>query len=303
LLAVTACSSQGALVKDPSVPEDATASLRSTYFGAFTYGGVWHGMEPVYALEQELGRRLDIVHWFTNWDNPFDPTMVAAASSGGRIPLISWQPQSQTVDDIATGVYDDYLRAWADGARTLGTEIYLRPFPEMNGSWVPWNGEPATLVRAWRHMVDLFREHGATNVRWVWSPNIRDEPATPGNAMESYYPGDTYVDVLGLDGYNWGTTRSWSSWRSFEQVFASAYQRITAIGPQPLWLTELASTDAGGDKSTWVRDMFSTTAFPRVQALVWFNQNKESDWRINSSPQVADAFRDGLAGGAALASR
>ncbi len=272
-------------------------------FGAFTYGGVWRGMEPVFALEQQIGRRLDIVHWFTNWDNPYDPALVEAASSGGRIPLVSWQPHTQAVADIAAGAFDAYLRAWADGARTAPAALYLRPFPEMNGSWVPWNGDPATFVLAWRHVVDVFHQEGADNVRWVWAPNITDDPATPENRMEAYYPGDAYVDVLALDGYNWGDTRPWSSWRSFDTIFAAPYARITAIGPQPVWLTELASTDVGGDKGAWVRDMFDTRSFPRIEALVWFNENKETDWRVDSSAATLEAFREGLAGGAPLASR
>ncbi|MFO7546846.1 MAG: hypothetical protein R6W77_15235, partial [Trueperaceae bacterium] len=120
-------------------------------FGAFTYGGVWQGMEPVLELESELGRRLDIVHWFTSWDHPLFPEMVEDASRGGRIPLISWQPHDQSVQAIAAGHHDDYVRTWARAAATANGTIYLRPFPEMNGNWTPWNGDPTALRNAWRH--------------------------------------------------------------------------------------------------------------------------------------------------------
>ena len=265
-------------------------------FGAFTYGGVWQGMEPVVDLETRLGRRLDIVHWFMNWEHSWDPQLVELASQGGRIPMISWQPHRQPVFDIAAGVYDDYLRSWAAGVRDFGGVVYLRPFPEMNGDWVGWNGDPATLVLAWRRMVSLFEEAGTDNVRWVWSPNLTDAPRVAGNRMEAYYPGEAYVDILALDGYNWGTTRHWSSWRSFDEIFAGPYERITALGPQPLWLAEIGSTDQGGDKAAWVRDMLSSTAFERLEAIVWFDQHDSADWRIDSHPEVVSAFREGLAG-------
>lgn len=121
--------------------------------------------------------------------------------------------------------------------------------------------------------------------------------------MERYYPGDAYVDVLALDGYNWGTVRPWSTWRSFEDIFAGPYARVTAIGPQPVWLAELASTGEGGDKAAWVRDMLASTAFPRITALVWFNQDKETDWRIDAAADVIEAARAGLAGGDPAAAR
>jgi hypothetical protein len=263
-------------------------------FGAFTYGGVWHGMEPVLRLETELGRPLAVVHWFMNWDHAYDPSMVDAVAAGGRVPLISWQPHRQDLRDIAAGRHDDYLRSWARGIRDAPGTVYLRPFPEMNGDWVPWNGDPAALRRAWVHLAALFEREGADNVRWVWSPNVSDEPRTEANRMEHYYPGHEHVDVLALSGYNWGDTRPHIGWRTFEGIFAPAYDRLTALGAQPIWLTELASSDAGGDKSAWVRDMFASTAFPRIEALIWFDEDKEADWRLTSSPEVVRAFQDAL---------
>ncbi|HRQ11205.1 MAG: glycosyl hydrolase [Trueperaceae bacterium] len=278
-------------------------NLESTaMFGAFTYGGIWQGMEPVLRLEMNLGRRLDVVHWFTNWENPYFPELVAMASQGGRRPMISWQNHHQSTADIAAGLYDDYIRGWARGAATAPGVLYVRLFPEMNGSWTPWNGDPDTLVAAWRRVVTLFRQEGASNVRWVFSPNVTDSPRTPENAMERYYPGDNYVDVLALDGYNWGDTLPEVGWRSFGDVFRAGYDRITALGDQPVWLAELASSDEGGDKSAWVRDMFATTGFGRIEALVWFNEDKEADWRIDSDTATLEAFRASLAVGTTTAS-
>ncbi len=263
-------------------------------FGAFTYGGVWQGLEPITRLEAALGRQLDIVHWFTNFDNDYYPEMVAAVSVGGRLPLISWQPHGKDVRDIAGGLHDDYLRAWARGVRDSGVTVFLRPFPEMNGEWVSWNGDPEGLRAAWRHMAAVFAAEGADNVRWVFSPNVTDQPATEANRMEAYYPGSDVVDVLALDGYNWGTSRPWTTWRAFEEVFASGYDRITALGTQPVWFAEMASSSTGGDKAEWVASMFASTAFERLQALVWFDENKETDWRIVADADVADAFRSAL---------
>ena len=291
---LTSCSIS---TEEVDVPTVSQARAEAPMFGAFTYGGVWGGMEPVLRLESQLGRPLDIVHWFMSWDHAYDAALVASVVDGGRIPLISWQPVNQSVADIAAGAQDDYLRGWARGVRDAGAPVYIRPFPEMNGEWAPWNGDPEALRIAWRRMAAIFDAQGATNVRWVFSPNVTDEPRTESNRMESYYPGEDVVDVLALDGYNWGTTREWSSWTSFEDVFRGGYDRIERLGPQPIWFAEMASADVGGDKAAWVRDMFASTAFPRLQALIWFDEDKEADWRIASTPEVVDAFRVGLGGG------
>ncbi len=270
-------------------------------FGAFTFGGVWRGMDPIYELELDLGRRLDIVHWFTNWDNPYFPELVAMASQGGRRPMISWQSYDRSVEDIAAGKYDAYITEWARGAATAPGLLYVRPFPEMNGDWTPWNGDPEGLKRAWRRIVDIFDSVGATNVRWVFSPNVADSPRVPENAMELYYPGDDYVDVLALDGYNWGDVLPVVGWRSFEAIFRAGYDRVTSLGTQPVWIAELASSNVGGDKSDWVREMFATTGFERIEALVWFNENKEADWRIDSDVATLRAFRQMLSSGTTVA--
>lgn len=288
----------------PSEPLPRPTADSQPMFGAFTYGGVWQGMEPVHQLEDLLGRHLDIVHWFMNWDTPYDVKLVESASADGRIPLITWQPHHQSVTDIAAGRYDGTIRAFADGVRSTPGLVYVRPFPEMNGSWEPWNGQPTIFVKAWRHMVAVFRTEGASNVRWVWSPNVSDQPHTPTNAMERYYPGSAYVDVLALDGYNWGTTQSWSTWKSFDAIFARPYSRVAALGPQPVWVAEVASTGVGGNKATWVASMLASKAFPRIQALVWFNQNNDMDWRLDNSLAVVQTLRAHLTPGAnATASR
>ena len=264
-------------------------------FGAYTYGGVWDGLAPVLGLETALGRRLDIVHWFSGWDTVFDPELLQPLRDSGRLPLISWESGDIPLREIAAGSHDGYVRAWARAAAAWGGPVYVRPFPEMNGDWTPWNGDPEALVAAWRHLVRVFGEEGAANVRWVWSPNITDEPRTAENRLERYYPGEEYVDVLAVDGYNWGSVRPWSDWTEFSDMIGESYDRITALGTQPFWVAETASAELGGDKGEWVRRMFAdSSAFPRLEAIIWFDENKETDWRASSSAASLAGFRAGL---------
>ena len=265
--------------------------LGHAMFGAYVKGGVWN-QEILFELETALDHEFKILHYFTNWDTPFDTEAVQDILELERIPLITWQATGKPLAAISEGRYDNYLYDWAKSVREIQAEVYIRIFPEMNGNWTTWHGNPKELVAAWQHIVNVFEVEGATNVRWVWSPNVTDEPATEANRMELYYPGARYVDVLALDGYNWGTTRPYTAWKPFEEIFRTPYERVTALGRQPLWLAEVASTEYGGDKAEWINAMLSNTAFPRINAVIWFNENKETDWRIESSRQSLSAFRD-----------
>jgi hypothetical protein len=223
--------------------------------------------------------------------------------------MITWEPwdpaagsnQPQyALSRIANGDFDAYIKTWAVALRLLGRTVYLRPMHEMNGNWYPWSGttngnSPALYVAAWRRMHDIFAANDATNVRWVWAPNNVDVPGTAENRMEAYYPGAGYVDVLGVDGYNWGSTApEHAGWQTFSQVFSSAYGRLSALGSQPVWITEVGAAPEGGSKPAWVRDMFAKAkTMPRLEAIVWFNENKERDWRATPDGDVAAAFRPG----------
>lgn len=286
LLALAACASP--LTVEVETPTTFTRPL----MGAFVPTGFWNDLDAFRELEGTVGGEFDVGHWYTSWSYEYDPIPVNDLLSHGRIPLVSWQSHVPSVADIAAGLHDDYVRRWASQAAEAPGLLYVRPFPEMNGDWAPWHGDPENLKLAWQRLVKLFEEEGAHNVRWVFSPNVTDEPRTLENRMENYYPGTEYVDVLALDGYNWGSTRPYIGWRSFDEVFAGGYERITALGPQPVWIPEVASTEHGGDKAEWIREMLSSTAFDRLEAIIWFNEDKETDWRIESSHASEEAFRE-----------
>ncbi len=123
--------------------------------------------------------------------------------------------------------------------------------------------------------------------------------------VSTIWPGTRYVDVLGIDGFNWGRDSSWGRWRSFRQVFQPMYDQLTGLDPRlPVWICEFSSkeprrrdgssTDRRHDKGTWIKQAFRTTTMPRVRALVWFDIRKERDWRAASSRSSLRALRKAL---------
>ena len=288
----------------------ANASLR---FGVFSPGDPYGGdVAAIDALQAAVERHVDIVHWYQSWGggdwiSSVQPHVIMAVTASGRTPLLTWEPWSPSggadqpqyrLSQIAGGAFDAYITGWADALRAVGATIYLRPMHEMNGTWYPWSGtvngnSSGLYIQAWLHIHAIFRARGAHNVKWVWSPNHVDVPQTSVNAMERYYPGREYVDVLAVDGYNWGAEMPHNGgWQSYGQVFSGALDRLSRLGSQPLWIAEIGCDVRGGDKAAWIRDALAhAKANERVQALIWFDVDKERDWRATSSADVAAAFK------------
>jgi len=154
---------------------------------------------------------------------------------------------------------------------------------------------PADFVPAWRHMKDLFAAEGATNVKFVWSPNADSVPNTAANGIAKYWPGESYVDLIAIDGYNFGG--STSTWRSFASVFSGAYSAVTALSAtKPVFIAETACSTVGGDKAAWIAEMYRVlpSRFPRISGVTWFNTLKERDWRVESSAASLAAYKVGL---------
>jgi mannan endo-1,4-beta-mannosidase len=96
--------------------------------------------------------------------------------------------------------------------RPLNERVLMRFLHEFNGNWYVWSGNkngqaeggPEKVVAVWKYVVDRFRKVGADNVKWMWVPHgpSTDRSEEAWNNVSNYWPGDDYVDWIGLDGYN-----------------------------------------------------------------------------------------------------
>jgi beta-mannanase len=222
--------------------------------------------------------------------------------------MITWEPWNPAdgsvnqpkyaLSTIIAGTWDAYITRWATEIKQWGRPLLLRFAHEMNGTWYPWaegvNGNTAgQYVAAWRHVHDIFTRVGTNNVSWVWSPNTI---ADGSPSLAELYPGDAYTDWVAVDGYNWGTTASWSSWQSFPEAFGPTLAALRQLSRHPIMIGETASTEAGGNKAQWIQGFFTALAAnPDIRAFVWFNIDKETDWRIESSAAATTAFAQGVA--------
>jgi hypothetical protein len=308
--------------------------------GAQTQGqallGVYYGnqgwdMGQVRAMEAWQGKRHAAVLLFTDWcnrtktlDNLFKQQLPNIWASG-NVPVITWEPYlcspaatpSDVVVRAARGDYDAYLDAWADRMKAflsgpdgrLGTNddrrAYIRLAHEMNGNWYPWSAArggstPVDYKAMWQHVRKAFDDRGigSRTVQWIWAVNHEDVGAFKA---ESYYPGDAQVDWIGIDAYNWGSSQSWSSWRTPAEIFSPMLQRLRTFTAKPLALTETASSTAMpgrvdvAAKSLWITDLFGYAAAYTTDArmIVWFNEDKETDWAVFGGTNGDETYRVG----------
>jgi beta-mannanase len=257
-------------------------------------------------FERTVQHHVGVVMWFSDWESVARPDVaqLRAVAARGSIPEITWEPwdsrrppdrSKYRLREIIDGRFDAYVRRWATDLARYGGPVRLRFAHEMNGNWYPWtevsNGNrPGEYARAWRHVWQLFHDAGATNVEWVWSP------VAPLRLKPGEYPGDRYVDRVGLSGFNGGRQIRFQQWRPFGEIFGPALRQLREIAPgKPVELSEIGVAEAGGDKAAWLGQMFDgLRRHPEIDALVWFDLDKRSDWRVATSPAARRAFARGV---------
>jgi hypothetical protein len=195
---------------------------------------------------------------------------------------------------IASGAWDGKINEWASHLQQFlnlggGRSLVLAPLQEMNGNWTSYGCDPGNFVIAYRRIVDIIRGRGIneTHVRFAYAPNGW---TTPGcGSIGSYYPGNAYVDVIGISAYRWADGANVYS------VMGGTVDSITASFPgKPVIIAQTAAWPSG-DKDQWIRDMMAWAASnPSVVAVVYFNLNNETDWRIWIPPNVNAGWRDGV---------
>lgn len=257
--------------------------------------GQYYGDGSIAATTAKLGRTLPLHLTYYAWSDDWTRDNTAEDLKAGRVPFVNWELyEGGDLAEIIAGDFDAMLEKRAASAKALGKKLFLDLGAEMNGDWSPWsgaqNGKSAEqFVAMFRHVHEKLKS--ADNIVWVWCPNVTDEPNEDWNQALKYYPGDDYVDWTCVDGYNWGSSGG-GGWQSFQAVFKNIYPKLASKN-KPIMIGEMASAEVGGDKPAWIAQMVPTLKanYPLIKGLIWFDVNKETDWRISSSPASEAAFK------------
>ncbi|MGA8116853.1 MAG: glycosyl hydrolase [Actinocatenispora sp.] len=274
------------------------------YFGISSPQAPWSENE-INGIATAAGTRPSMLEYFVNWTEDFRPEAVVASYQQNTVPVITWEPWSglqdgtsqpaYALDRISAGGYDGYITRFAKAMRAMHWPVALRFGHEMNGDWYPWSekksgNDKGDYVRAWRHVHDIFTSVGADNVIWVWSPNII-RPA-PSVSLKDLYPGDKYVDWVGMVGYE-AKEESTAA-----QTFEPTLQRLREFTSKRVLITETGA-GPGEHQAGWTSDLFRWLSHRGdVVGFIWFEYNKEStgtnDWRFTAVPDTLHAFQSGI---------
>jgi mannan endo-1,4-beta-mannosidase len=277
----------------PSSPDVTQASLPTrvaSYLGVYETGPPQR-YEPVAKFRTAVGRQPNLVGYYSGWPQHFATSFAETAHGQGAVTVLQMDPTDASVPAIAAGVYDDYLRVYADSVRNFGYPVVIGFGHEMNANWYSWgygHVPPHTFVAAWRHIVTLFRAQGADNVTWLWTINA-DLPTT--GPIASWWPGAKYVTWVGIDGYYYRPSDTFAS------VFGKTIVQVRGITNKPVLLSETAVGPEAGQAAK-IPGLFAGVRQYQTLGLVWFDIAQDDgpyhqDWRIENSPAAQAAFRLG----------
>jgi Glycosyl hydrolase family 26/Repeat of unknown function (DUF5648) len=275
----------------------------------------------------ETGAAPDIVMYFQPWrtstgacsvfnEFPFLPNKVTAA--GARL-MVTWEPLQDgagstqpdfTYERILAGAQDSCITAYAQQIKAFGAPVVLRMAHEMNGNSNNWTGiangnNPQGYINMYRKVVDIFRAAGATNARFIWSPDHASPPEVPAPASEikNYFPGTGYVDFIGVSGYNWGNDPlRGGGWVTATQIFDNFFNMILREFPgKPVLITEIGSVPgyASYSRGDWYTGAFSYFGARKdLKGIVWLNDfafasTAQADFRITNTPGLPAVNPDG----------
>jgi hypothetical protein len=260
------------------------APARGAYVGAWVdpamYGQHGH-IGAVDALQQEIGRRLDIVHIYLRPDAAFPTSSDRAFVRQGSTLLISWALNDSRA--IAAGTWDASIRQRARELKALGRPVLLEWRWEMDRPNLrAMVGSPADYIAAWKHIRLIFAGQHVTNVAWVWCPTAR---GFADGTAQAYFPGDGDVNWICADAYPQPGPR-----RSFTDV-VRPFLAWAARHPKPVMIGEFGVPQSYGapDRAAWLRGAEQTVLrHPQIKALVYFDSDA-----VGPAPQT----RYGLSAG------
>ena len=260
----------------------------------------------VNAFNNLAGKKIGVAYFSDNWFDgihfPLDKCI--SIRTTGAVPFIriqNWIREGDELSDagpythknIIAGMFDSDLREYAQAAKSFGTTLMIEYGVEVNGDWFPWSQEgPGPYKAAYRHIVNLFREQGVTNVRWAFHVD-----ATDNNKGYKWYPGDDIIDWIGTSCY--GAESNKGCIGTLQKIYDSFASISTA---KPLGIFEWGIGDPT-DTANTLHTLATDSRYSRIKLLQVWNEavvpghpeDEVPDGRINVTPQNLQAYRQGIA--------
>ncbi|MEX0302101.1 MAG: glycoside hydrolase family 26 protein [Leisingera sp.] len=233
-------------------------------------------------------QNVQIEHLFLPWEDLFLESLIEAdryAMERNREVLVTIEPWTWTRDarntpkrlirGIQDGEYDDNMAAICSVLSRFESDVTVRWAQEMDDTsgqfiWAQW--QPETYVYAYKRMIDICRSK-APDIRVMWSPlgfeNLKD-----------YYPGDEYVDIIGLSVFGLQPWERIYKGRElgFDDIFAPRYERVIGFD-KPVMVAELGFSGDETYVARWEENVRQDKdAYPALTGIVYFNQQEVYPW-------------------------
>lgn len=320
----------------PVLPDDWSKETRNMYhniaksdtvsWGAFIPGVIRDkNLKALHELEKKIDYSFDVLLEYINHNDLFPKENLEMAYEQGKIVELTMQVSSimnsnlagfNPVFEVIDGVHEETFRQLARDAKAFGKPFLFRLNNEMNSDWVSYGAtatlnDPELYIQLWRYVYNIFEEEGVNNAIWIFNPNNNSFPPQNYNHMLAYYPGNEYVHMFGITGYNTGTyykEENNEKWFSFENLYDNIQGTSEPYFKEFPWIiTEFGSSSVGGDKPQWITDMFATISkYKNIKIAVWFNaddldprpeKNNQvaRPYRLDETKQTTEAFKKGIA--------
>lgn len=305
---------------------DSILNAKKIKWGIFVDGAYTKDEELKHLLdiEQKTESNFEFSLYYVNLDGNFPAKELEKMYENGKITELTLQISNHYNSDLLgknpnfdvyDGLSDGKIRSFAKGAKEFGKPFLFRLNNEMNSDWVNYSGvaalsDPEIFKSNWIRIYEIFEEEGVDNAIWIFNPNNEDCPPCHWNSYLAYYPGDKYVDMIGMTGYNTGTyyfEEFNENWRTFDEINLAQYEKLMErFSDFPFIITEFASSSVGGDKEAWILNMFEAIKkYPNIKMALWWS-SRDYDFRDETYTKVArpyfldetkgtlDAFKDGM---------
>jgi beta-mannanase len=227
--------------------------------------------ERIDDFETQANKDIVWAYFSNNWrDNiQFPSTEVNTINGTGKIPFIRIMPRTgfdeggtdpnYSMQKIINGDFDAALTQWAINASNTGIPLLAEFGTEVNGNWFPWNGQyngggettgygdagwpdgPERFRDAYQHIIDICDANGADNITWFFHVDAYSVPEVNWNEIENYYPGDNYIDWLGVSVY--GLTELGEEYMEFSEILDNIYTDLSDMSDNPIAILEFGMID------------------------------------------------------------
>jgi len=305
----------------------------TAFSGLYSKGSKIVSTDEVSKFEALVNKKIVWLNFNDNWFDgiKFPAESVKNIYSQGVIPSIRMMPwskydkedQTYSLDKIIKGDFDKELIQWAKDAKLSSAPLLIDFAPEPNGDWFPWSGvlnggdeknkygskdKPDATEKftdAYKHIVNIFKDAGCENITFVFHVNSISAPEEEWNKVTNYYPGDDYVDWIGINIYGpqmWG-----DPYVRFIDILDKVYPELCSLSTdKPIAILEFGVADylPNVDKALWLQSALYTVALPeynRIKAIGWWHStwfNKDgtmSALQIDSSPHSLITYKEGIA--------